>query len=419
MITVVVTVIVTLVVVVIASNLTSSEQRIQYRVEHLYGVEDEQFERTVGNLLPPGFIGGNTVECLDDGACYFPVMLEAIRGARETINLETFIFWSGDIGSQFADALIERARDGVEVRVLVDWIGSFKASRALIRRMRRAGVEVVKFRPPRLTGITNFNNRTHRKILVVDGRLGFTGGAGIADAWKGRARDTRHWRDSQYRIRGPLVWQLQSAFMDNWLQTRAQVLHGSRFFPPLESVGSTRAQVFISGPEEGHESARLLYLISIACARRRILLGHAYFVPDNLCVEALIDARRRGVEVELTLAGPTDAHIVRRAAINRLGRLLEAGVKVYVFQKAMYHRKLMIVDDCWVSVGSANFDNRSFRINDEICLNVLDRDFARSMAEGYERDKGQCVELTLEEWRNRPAWQKAVDWSCALLRSQL
>lgn len=417
--TIIVTVIVTLLLAVIASNLSSSELRIQHRVEHLYGVEDEQFERSIGNLLPPGFTSDNRIKVLENGDVYFPVMLEAIRNARETINMETFIFWSGDIGTQFADALIERAKAGIEVRLLIDWIGSFRASRALIRKMRRSGVVVVKFRPPRIIGVTQFNNRTHRKILVIDGRLGFTGGAGIADAWKGRARTEENWRDSQYQVEGPLVWQLQSAFMDNWLQTRAEVLHDAQYFPPLEGQGDMRAQVFTSGPQEGLESARLMYLISIACAKRRILLAHGYFVPDDLCVQALIDAIKRGVEVELIMAGPTDAHLVRRATINRLGRLLKAGMKVQVYQTAMFHRKLMLVDDCWTSVGSANFDNRSFRINDEVCLNVLDGDFGKRMAESFEADKKCCEPLTLEEWNDRPMFQKVVDWCCALLRSQL
>lgn len=417
--TVLITILATLAAVVIISNLTSEEWRIQHRVDHLYAPGEEQFERTMGSLLAPGFVPGNRITCLENGAAYFPEMLEAMRQARHHINLETFIFWSGEMGERFADVLIERAGAGVETRVMIDWVGSFKASRKLINRMRRGGVQVARFRPPRIVGLTRFNNRTHRKILVIDGRIGYTGGAGIADAWKGRAHNEEHWRDSQYRVEGPVVAQLQAAFMDNWLQTRAQVLHGQEYFPPLEEVGTMKAQVFISGPEEGIEGARVMFLLSIASAARRLLLGHSYFIPDNLTRQALVEAKKRGVEVEIVVPGPLDTYLVRRAMISRLGPLLKAGIKVYEYREAMYHRKFMLVDHCWVSVGSANFDTRSFRLNDEICLNVLDDGFAGHMAEQFENDKRHCREITLEQWHKRPLGQKLVDWLCAALRSQL
>ena len=231
-------------------------------------------------------------------------MLEAIRSAKRSINLEAYIFWSGEVGSTFAEALSERARAGVATHLLVDWVGSKKMGDALLTQMRRAGVEVVKYHPLRWYNLERFNNRTHRKLLVVDGRVGFTGGLGIADLYLGHAQDRDHWRDAQFRAEGPVVAQMQAAFLDNWIETGGALLDGAEYFPKLDSVGSQAAQAVHSSPGGGTENLRLMYLLAIASASRSILIANSYFVPNTLAVAMLVDARRRGVDVEIIVPGP-------------------------------------------------------------------------------------------------------------------
>ena len=415
-----VTAIVTLLATIIAYSLLGREKKITHEIEPLYGVEDEQFEWSMGGLLQPDIRAGNRVTPLINGDRIFPAMLEAVRSARVSITFETFIYWSGKIGKEFADALSERARAGVKAHVLVDWLGSKKMEEAYVQEMKRAGVEVERYHPLKWFNAWRVNHRTHRKLLVVDGRVGFTGGVGIADEWTGNAQDPQHWRDSHFMLEGPAVAQMQAAFMDNWLKTQARVLHGPLYFPRLDTVGSCKAQVFMSSPSEGSESVRLMYLMSIACARRSVRIANAYFVPDDLSVKTIVDAAKRGVKVEIIVPGKhIDTHVVRRAGRSRWGPLLEAGVEIYEYEPTMFHCKVMIVDDRWTTVGSTNFDNRSFRLNDEANLNVLDPDFARGQSEVFERDKARSRRITFEQWKNRPWTEKLKERLAALLRAQL
>ena len=264
------------------------------------------------------------------------------------------------------------------------------------------------------------NNRTHRKLLVVDGKIGFTGGVGIADIWQGHAQDPEHWRDTHFRLEGPAVAQMQAAFLDNWLKVQPRVLHGDDYFPPLEGAGGSLAQVFKSSFGEGGESTRLMYLVSIAAAKKSILLANAYFVPDSLAIEELVAASERGVRVEIIVPGKyIDSNIVRQASRGRWEKLLEAGVAIYEYQPTMYHVKVMVVDGMWSSVGSTNFDNRSFALNDEANLNVLDTAFAARQETIFEQDKGLARQVTLEMWRNRPRMERFKEWLSGLLRAQL
>ena len=420
LITIVVTAVATALVTMALYSFLAREKKITHEIKSDYGVADPQFELSMGGLLPPPIVTGNRVTPLVNGDQIFPAMLEAIRSARRTINFETFIYWSGTIGREFADALAERAKAGVKVHVLLDWLGTKKMKRELIEEMERAGVEVELYHPLKWFNAWRINNRTHRKLLIVDGAVGFTGGVGIADEWTGDAQDADHWRDSHFRLEGPAVAQMQAAFMDNWLKTHSAVLHGPDYFPHLGPAGSCKAQVFQSSPSEGSESVRLMYLLSIACARRSIRIANAYFVPDDLSVQTLVDAVKRGVTVEVIVPGKhIDAHVVRRAGRARWGPLLEAGVAIHEYGPTMYHCKVMVVDDLWVSVGSTNFDNRSFRLNDEANLNVLDPDFARGQCELFERDKARSRRVTLQEWRHRPWTEKLKERAAALLRAQL
>jgi cardiolipin synthase A/B len=322
------------------------------------------------------------------------------------------------VSTQFVAALSERARAGVKVHILVDAMGSAKIGHWAQEQLKAAGAEFVKYNPPLPFKILRFNHRTHRKIMVVDGRIGFTGGVCLHDAWQGNA-EPDHWRDTHFRVEGPVVGQLQAAFMDNWLQMRSEVLHGKAYFPELKPAGAMRAQNFKSGPREGAENAHLAYQLAIAAARKNIRLAHAYFVPNGLLTEALLDARRRGVKVEVIVPSKIDNFAVKRAGRSRWRELLEAGVEFYEYQPTLYHCKIMIVDDVWATAGSVNFDERSFRINDESNLNVLDREFAAKLTKSFEDDKAKSRLLTAAAFKHRSIFSKLTDHFFGLFRSQL
>lgn len=405
---------------IIALNFTSGEKKIDKRISELYPVSSPQFTRAMGNLLGPPLVSGNRVQALYNGDQIFPSMLEAIRAAHHSIDFETYIYWSGDIGKKFADALAERARAGVKVHLLTDWVGSEKMDAALQKTMEDAGVQMRKYHPLSWYNLARINHRTHRKLLVVDGRVGFTGGVGIADNWLGHAQDENHWRDSHFKIEGPAVAHMQAAFMDNWIKTTGEVLHGDDYFPALEKVGGQSAQVFRSSPAEGAESMRLMYLMSVAAARKHIYIANAYFVPDDLALTMLTRALKRGVKISILMPGKhTDAGSVRGASRARWGPLLEAGAELYEYEPTMYHCKVMVVDGLWTSVGSTNFDSRSFRLNDEANLNVYDAAFAEQQITTFEQDLKHARRISYEEWKNRPWTEKALEHGAALFRSQL
>jgi cardiolipin synthase len=406
--------------VLLAANLSLGDKKIDTSVRSLYGVGDPQFVRTMNVMLGPALVPGNRTRALVNGDEIFPEMLEAIRGARKTITFEMYIYWKGSIGDQFTAALEERARSGVKVHVLIDALGSQKIEKKVISRLRDAGARVELYNPVRWDTIARMNNRTHRKILVIDGAVGYTGGVGIGDEWSGDAQDPNHWRDTHFRLEGPAVAQMQAAFMENWIEVTGEVLHGPEYFPELRSVGGELAQFVVSSPGGGGESAQLLYLMSIAAARRSIQLSAAYFVPDDNEVRQLVEARERGVRVQIIVPGPaTDSAAVRRASRSTWGELLRAGVEIYEYQPTFYHVKVMTVDGLWVTVGSTNFDTRSFSTNDEANLNVYDRAFAAEEERIFERDLERSRRITLEEWEGRPLREKLWEYAAGLLSSQL
>ena len=418
--TIFITLVVTVVLTVLTLNLQAGEKQVRYQLTHRFAVSDPQFVRTMGNLLGPGILAGNRVQALQNGEEIFPAMLAAIRGARETVTFETYIYWSGDIGQEFSDALCERARAGVKVHVILDAVGTGKIEKKFLEDLKSAGVEVERYHPLRWYTLARINNRTHRKLLVVDGRVGFTGGVGIADLWTGHAQSKDHWRDSHYQIEGPAVAQMQSAFTDNWIKTRAKVLFGPEYFPELKPVGDSLAQVFKSSRSEGSESVRLMYLLSLASATKTIRLSAAYFVPDDLAVETFLAARQRGVKIEIIVPGPhSDAKIVQSASRSRWGELLDGGVEIYEYQPTMYHCKVLIVDEVWVSVGSTNFDDRSFRLNDEANLNIYDAAFAVAQVKVFEDDKRKSRLMTRAEFKNRSKIGKFFEAIAGALRRQL
>jgi cardiolipin synthase len=411
----------TIALTILGINLfTGDERRIKHSFTHEYDVASPQFIRAMGVLLGPALVDGNKTQTLLNGDEIFPSMLEAIGAARNTITFETYIYWSGDIGKRFADVLAERSRNGVKVHILVDWAGSQKMDEALLDEMRRAGIEIEKYHPLRWYTIDRMNNRTHRKLLVVDGRVGFTGGVGIADNWSGHAQDADHWRDTHYRVEGPVVAQMQAAFMENWTKVKGKVLHGEAYFPPMQPVGTHLGQLFKSSIDGGAESTALMYLLSITAAAKSIDLAMAYFVPDELATEALTAALKRGVKIRMIVPGPiTDAKPVRRASRALWGPLLQAGAEIYEYQPTMYHCKVLVVDGLWTSVGSTNFDPRSFRLNDEANLNIHDHEFAARQIRDFEADLKNSRRVTYEAWAARPWTEKVWEHFLSLFRHQL
>ena len=409
-----------LAVVLLGLNLTAGEKKITQHVAHRYAVADAQFPRTMGVLLGPALVGENRIDTLLNGDQIFSAMLGAIRGARATITFETYIYWSGEIGKAFADALAERAQNGVKVHVLLDAVGSSKLDKDSLAAMRKAGVEVEFYHPVKWYTLGKLNNRTHRKLLVVDGSTGFTGGVGIADKWSGHAQDPDHWRDTHYRIAGPAVAQMQAAFMDNWTKVTGRVLHTAEYFPAAQPAGAIQAQVFQSSVDGGAESMHLMYLLSIAAASRSIRLSMAYFAPDDVALEALLAALGRGVKVQILLPGPhTDATFVQGASRAKWGELLRRGAEIYQYQPTMFHCKVLVVDELWTSVGSTNFDGRSFRLNDEANLNVYDEGVARRQIAIFDDDLRLALRVSYEEWQARPWTEKLGDRFAALFEAQL
>ncbi|SAK45300.1 cardiolipin synthetase [Caballeronia arationis] len=410
----------TLVVVLVVANLTSGEKKIEHTIERRYASDDPQFPRSMSLLLGPPVEDGNRFDVLVNGDEIFPSMLAGIRSAQKTITFETFIYWSGEIGEEFAAALSDKARAGVAVHVLLDWVGSSKMDKRYLRMLRDSGAEVIQYHKPHWTGLGRMNDRTHRKLLVIDGHVGFTGGVGIAEEWTGHAQDEKHWRDTHFRVEGPVAGHMQAVFMDNWIKASGNVLHGPEYFPEIAPAGEGIAHMFSSSPSGGSDDMQLMYLMAITAATHTIHLASAYFVPDKLTINAIVEATRRGVKVQIVTPGKhIDTHTVREASRAGWGDLLKAGVEIYEYQPTMFHCKLLIVDEYLVSVGSTNFDSRSFKLNDEANLNIYDRDFAKLQTSILADDIAKSQRVTLDDWNRRPLTEKLIERVVALLDPQL
>lgn len=415
-----ITALVTLLIILVIANLSSGEKKIEHKIERLYASDDPQFLRSMGLLLGPPVLSGNRFEMLLNGDHIFPSMLQAIHSARRTITFETFIYWSGEIGEQIAQALADKAREGVAVHVLLDWVGSSKMDKRYLNLLRDAGAEVIQYHKPHWTGLGRMNDRTHRKLLIIDGRVGFTGGVGIAPEWTGHAQDEKHWRDTHFRVAGPVVGHMQAVFMDNWVKATGNVLHGPAYFPDIEPMGDGFAHMFSSSPSGGSDDMQLMYLMAITAATHSIHLASAYFVPDKLTINAIVEAAKRGVKVRIIMPGNRiDTHTVREASRACWGDLLKAGVEMFEYQPTMFHCKLLVVDEFLVSVGSTNFDNRSFKLNDEANLNIYDRDFAKQQTAVFADDIKKSQQVTLEAWMHRPFTEKLIEKFVPLLDTQL
>lgn len=374
-------------------------KRTVYQYDPDYGVASLEFRRSL-DALRTEMVPNNRAAVLQNGVRIFPAMLEAIHGARTSVNIEMYIFREGEIGSQFAQALAERARAGVEVRLLIDGLGSRPGP--LEETMRAAGVEVRVYRPLRIYSIYRMGNRTHRRILTVDGRIGFCGGVGVDDRWKGDARNPREWRDAVVRVQGPVVAQLQAIFMEDWLLTTGEVLNGDRQFPPNPPAGAMLAQAVASSRTDQSSMAKLMVYMAIQAARHRIWIENAYFVPDWQIRQGLIHAVERGVDVKVIVPGEhIDIPAIRMASRFRYGELLDGGVEIYEYLPTMMHNKVMVVDGTWSTIGSINLDNRSMRKNAEVNIAVYDADFARSVEEMIGADLLATERFTKERWKKR------------------
>lgn len=405
----------------VALSFLTRPEEIGYRLPHLFTVDDPTFLPSAHALSGASTMSGNRVQVLVNGDQIFPAMLSAIRSAKRSVNLESYIFWSGQIGSQFRDALVERAREGVAVRLLVDAVGSKgHLLDSDIDILRRGGVNVDLFHPLRPWMLDSINNRTHRRILVVDGRIGLTGGVGIADPWLGNADSQAHWRETCVQVEGPVVAQLQAAFLDNWAEVRGEALLGDAFYPKLESVGSVRCQVIDSTARAPSSATKLLYAVSIASARDRILLSNSYFLPDAETSAALVDAAKRGVDVEVVVPGKVnDVPATKAGGRSSFGALLRGGVKIFEFQPTMFHPKTMVVDGIFSTVGSTNFDNRSFRLNDEINLSMADPAIGRRMEELFRLDVARSRPYTYQDYQRRSLKDRLFEWAVMPIRSEL
>jgi cardiolipin synthase A/B len=395
--------------------------RRDYTVPDDLDVGGPDFMRAVQSMTGATVAPGNTIESLVNGDRIFPELLGVIRGAERTLNLLTYVYWRGDIAVEVAEAVADRARAGVECRVLIDAIGAARMEPGLVHRMERAGVRVARFRPVRPYTVGRLNNRTHRKILVADGTIGMTGGVGIAAEWTGDADDPDHWRDTHFRVEGPIVAQLHGALAENWLEATGELLAGDRHLPHIPPIpGGVPMQLVRSGAACVATDVEALFFLALHSARRSILLTTAYFVPQPAFVDLLIAAARRGVDVQVMMPGPNaDKPVVRAAGWALYQELIDGGVTLLEYQPTMLHAKTLVVDGRWSAVGSVNFDARSFQLNDEAALCVQDAGFAHELAEQFARDRERCLEIDLARWGVRPLRLRAREGAGRLLRGQL
>jgi cardiolipin synthase A/B len=414
------TLFVTAFVLWIGANLATTEKRLLYRPRRLYTSGDADFRRALGILLGPPLLPGNKITQLVNGAQIYPAMLNAIRTAQTNITFETFVFRDA-IGATFVTELSNAARRGVQVHMLLDWLGSRTMDSSLLAAARAAGCDLQIYHPPSWYHLGRLNNRTHRKLLVIDGKVGFTGGVGMGVEWCDGCKGVPPWRETHFKAEGPVVAQMQAVFIDNWIKATGRVLHGAEYFPKLSpNSGDMEAQMFGSSPVGGSESMHLMVLLALTAAKSSIDIENAYFVPDRLTVEALCSAARRGVRVRIVVPGRhTDARVGRWAAQGLYGELLKADIQIYEYQPTMMHSKVLVIDDVWSSVGSSNFDDRSFRLNDEANLNVFSEELARDQIRLIDADIQQSRLMVLRKWRHRKFGRRINERLALLLRSQL
>jgi cardiolipin synthase len=393
---------------------------LEYHLEHTYGVNNPEFFGSALALSGPVPVAVKMIVLLLVGDDYLPAMLAAIRGAKKTLNFEAYIVYSDEVGRAFRDALIERARAGVEVRVLLDGVGSgWSLDNSDVKMMKQAGCKFAYYHPLLSWRVDRTNRRSHRRILVTDGWLGFTGGIGFAEQWSGHAQDPKHWHDVQARVEGPLVSELQNAFEEHWIKTFGETLSGADQFPALGPAGNIRAQV-IASHSFSMAPVPLTEAIAFAAAEKRIWITNAYCTPTDHQVDLLVKAVQRHVDVRFILPGAhNDQPLTKSAGRAAYGRLLEGGVKIFEYQPTMIHTKAMVIDGIFSLFGSSNFDPRSSEINEELDLAIYDREFGGRMEAMFESDLKHSTEYTLQQFKNRSLWERLTEQVMLPFRSQL
>lgn len=400
--------------------ITPTEFPPRYGLDHEFSVDDEDFLPTMAGATGVPFLAGNDVVLLNNGDAFYPEMLQAIARAEDSVTIEAYIYWAGDIGRRFAEALAERAGAGVRVKILLDAVGSSTIGEEILTILEGGRCQLAWYNPVRWRTIGRFNHRTHRKSLIIDGRIAFTGGAGIADHWQGQARHPGEWRDLQIRIEGPAVTPLQTGFAQNWLQTTGELISGPLYYPPQEPAGRLAMQTIMSSPEIGASTVRTMYYLSIICARQSIFIANPYFVPDSAAIEALVEARRRGVDVRVMVSGiHNDNWLARHNSVRLFGPLLRAGIEIQEFNRTMLHHKTMVVDAKWATVGTTNFDNRSFAHNEENNVCCLDGAFARQLHDMFLDDYRGCERVELARWKRRGVLTRVQELVAAMLEEQI
>jgi cardiolipin synthase len=391
-----------------------------FRIPHGFGVAASTFVPSA--LLVPSLTPGNRVEFLENGDQIFPSMLAAIRAASTTITFEAYIFWSGKVGASFRDALAERAAHGVTVRVLLDAMGSpaRKLRPSDVEAMQRSGCNVAFFHRKKPWSQGAIDQRTHRRILVVDGRVGFTGSVGFADEWLGNADTKEHWRDTQVRLEGPVVTELQAAFQENWSEATGETLAGAALFPHLDPAGTAPAEIISSSSRYTGADVQRLYAVALAASEKTIDIANSYFLPDRDAVALMTAASARGVRVRILVPGKVnDVPATKTAGRAAFGDLLKGGVGIWEYSGTMFHQKSMVVDGLFATLGSANFDNRSFRLNEEDNLVTHDAATASRLEEMFDRDLAHARPYTYAQWRSRTLGQRISEWALRPFRSQL
>jgi len=391
-----------------------------YRIPgELPAPDTAEFERLLTSLTDTGLHRGNRIEVLTNGDSFYKAELTAIAAATNTINLEAYIFHRSEIGAKFVKALAERARAGVKVKLTIDYIGSMSTPHSYFRELTEAGGRVEWYHPLRPDVLAMINNRTHRELLIVDGRVGFIGGAGIADQWYEGTRGNPQWRDTVFRVEGPVVNSLQSAFAENWLRVAGEILSGDEYFGFEPSEHGSVGMVVSSTPAAGSTRARILYQLLIASATKKIYITTPYFLPDSSARRALRRAARdRNVEVKILTPGRRADHLLTRTSARHLyGRVMDGGAEIYEYQPSMLHAKVMIIDDLWSVVGSTNFDHRSFELNDEVNLAMCDPRITARLVEDFQRDLARSRPVSHREWKRNMLF-RAGDWLSSMLERQ-
>jgi cardiolipin synthase len=385
---------------------------INYHLAHRTSIHDPGFLYTLQSTCQAALHHGNEVRVYTNGAAFYPAMLEAIRTATRSVNMECYIFQPGRVADRFVEALVDRARAGVNVTITVDAIGSLFFWGRPVRRLREAGCRIASYQSIRWYSLARLNNRTHRELLIVDGQVAFVGGAGVADWWdqpadaRGRRRA---WRDTMARIEGPVVAALQGVAAENWLECCGEILTGPGYFPSLDAVGTTTAFVVKSSPSDRATASRVTFQLLMEGADHHVRITTPYFLPDRALRRALVELTRRGAAVSVIVPGRyTDQKWVRLASRRMWGELLRAGVRIYEYRDVMMHAKVLIVDELWAVIGTTNIDNRSFEHNDEVNVAMRDPAVAARLLDDYARDIRDSDEVTLERWQRRPLWEKVV-----------